>query len=74
MPRPWCPMCDQGWVVPATVNVTGQAIWVCDECDALWFGEEPPSRECYDTLGSLLSKLGLPELWTQITLRPDAST
>jgi len=74
MPRPWCPVCDQGWVVPATVNSDGQAIWVCEECEVLWLGEERPSGEVDDTLGSLLRSLKQPPLWTQITVQPDSTS
>jgi hypothetical protein len=33
----YCPRCDgQGIICEGAVNATGQDIFICDECDALW--------------------------------------
>ncbi|MBV1852742.1 hypothetical protein [Catellatospora tritici] len=31
-----CGCCERGWVVNCVVLATGTALWVCQECDAVW--------------------------------------
>lgn len=35
-----CPRCEQGFVVTARVKKTGAVIYLCNECEAVWFCPE----------------------------------
>jgi ribosomal protein L37AE/L43A len=66
MEKFWCPVCDQGWVVPATVKQDATFIWVCQECEVLWRGANPPEREPDDTFSTYMESRGFCPLWTEI--------
>lgn len=66
MDRFICPDCNQGWVVPARIIVTQEAIWVCEECDSLWRGTERPNGRACDNLERYLESLGLPPFWSEL--------
>jgi ribosomal protein L37AE/L43A len=39
MIKVWCPRCSQGYVVRRCVRAE-KPFWVCEECEAVWFGSE----------------------------------
>ena len=61
----WCPVCDQGWVVEATIRRDGDRIWVCEECEVLWIGPTV-SRYPDDTFSSLMEERGYKPLWDEL--------
>lgn len=66
MEKFWCPVCDQGWVLAASVKQDGTRIWVREECEVTWLGAERPSRDADDTFSTFMESKGLPALWSQI--------
>ena len=62
----WCPVCDQGWVVPATIKHDGTPIWICQEYEVLWLGATPLDRESDDTFSTYMESRGFRPLWTEI--------
>jgi hypothetical protein len=64
-----CPRCDgQGQVLAAKVNATGQDIFVCDECEAMWLAAEDVGLVEHVDFGSYMQGQGLAPLWSEITL------
>ena len=64
-----CPRCDgQGNVLAAVVNATGQPIFVCDECEAMWLATDDVGRAGRVDFGSYMQGQGLAPLWSEITL------
>jgi ribosomal protein L37AE/L43A len=66
MLRVACPVCSQGWVVPAKAAVDRTPIWVCQECEVVWFGVEDPAGPPDDTLSTFLESRGRKPLWSEL--------
>lgn len=64
----WCPRCDQGEVVMATINKTKDAIYICEECEATWFNESDIGEKPFVDFGIHMKSLGLEPLWSEITI------
>jgi uncharacterized Zn ribbon protein len=62
-----CPFCDgQGVINKATIVLTNQTIYICDECDTMWTAEdiqENNSKRFRDHM----NELGLKGLWSELT-------
>lgn len=54
-----CPDCGQSWVVPVLVKRSGTRIWFCDDCEAMWFGAEQPTRGPDYDLSTYMDEQGL---------------
>lgn len=64
-----CPRCDgQGTIHRASVDATGDIIQLCDECDAMWFDNEPVSVHTFQEFGTYMQSIGLRGLWQEITI------
>lgn len=61
-----CPMCDDGTVTVYRVNATGEAIQVCDGCDAVWEADEELPVPATTTVERYLAVRGLPLTWSQL--------
>jgi transposase-like protein len=66
----WCPCCDQGWIARATVVLTGESIYVCQECDVTWtiataIGGPGASFEPF------LTNLGISDPWQGVEWVPE---
>ena len=66
MSRLACPVCGQGWVIPAKLKSDGTPVWVCEECEVLWLGAEEPAGPPDDTLSTFLEGRGVRPLWSEI--------
>jgi hypothetical protein len=66
MNRTWCPGCNQGWVVRATVKHTDQAVWICKECESLWFSAESIGRDEARNFVNEMRARGLSGLWHEV--------
>lgn len=49
-----CPKCEEGTLMKIRFKDGGKEAFVCDSCDALWFGEESISEVSGHTLHSYL--------------------
>ncbi|WP_428307756.1 hypothetical protein [Lacipirellula sp.] len=65
-----CPRCDgQGVIRPARINANGLAIWLCDECDAVWSSpSEISSKGNFVDFSHFVARFGLKGLWSEITI------
>jgi hypothetical protein len=63
-----CPRCDQGSVDQYRVLSTQNEIWVCDECEAVWWSREDVEVSPFADLSVVLESMGVSVSWDQ--LRP----
>jgi hypothetical protein len=64
-----CPRCDhQGTVVAVRINATGEVVWLCDECDALWPSNVPITQDNFVDFASYVKPLGLNGRWSEVTV------
>ncbi len=64
----WCPRCDQGNIVKATILKNGEQIRICEECDAMWKAGDEVSDETFTDYSSYVEPLGLKGLWTELAI------
>ena len=66
-----CPRCEQGWVFAALIKSRSQQIWICQECEAVWFDPgavtHPGNWIDYTTY---MESIGLTPLWSELELVP----
>jgi len=68
VPLTICPRCEQGRLLAATVRHNGMAIRVCEECEATWIEPQEVDSRTFVDLGTYLTSLGRPPLWTELNL------
>ena len=64
-----CTACDVGEVSAFHLVKDGRRLWVCHECDAVWFGVVPPKGPRDGTLHQFVEAYGgpgTPTDWEQI--------
>lgn len=61
-----CPRCDQGSVDQYRVLSTQSVIWVCDECEALWWSREDVGVSSFADLSVVLESMGVRASWDQL--------
>jgi ribosomal protein L37AE/L43A len=61
-----CPRCAQGAIRAMKIKANGQALWVCDECEATWSSETNRSLSDFKDLGQTLEGFGLAPLWSAL--------
>ncbi|WCE32068.1 hypothetical protein [Vibrio sp. SCSIO 43137] len=64
----WCPRCEQGEVVKATIKKTQNTIYVCDECEATWFNKSEIDSKSFVDFGSYMKSIDLEPLWSEIAV------
>lgn len=63
----YCPLCEgNGLIYKATIKVTGNVIYICDECDLTWKTADIFIDNCY-TFEEIMSDLGKKALWSELT-------
>jgi uncharacterized Zn finger protein len=69
-----CPRCDgQGIVRHAIVKATSQPIFICDECDAVWFSVDDVATSRAIDFRTYVSQFGLEGLWSELAILDDRS-
>ncbi len=61
-----CPVCHVGDILRVRVKKTGDYIYICRECDAVWFCMESIKFETYNIYGIYMNRLGLKDSWDEI--------
>lgn len=64
-----CTRCNVGSVAAFRLIKDGRRLWVCDECDAVWFGDAPPEGPPDGALYQYVERYGgpgTPTDWEQI--------
>lgn len=64
-----CPRCDgQGLLELIRINLTGELVILCDECDALWTENMEVSVATFHDFGTYIAPLGIKGLWSDVTV------
>jgi len=63
-----CPRCDgQGILHKVIIKKTGEKVWLCDECDALWPLETPISKTTlFHDFSTYVKRYGLKGTWDEV--------
>ena len=62
-----CPRCDgQGDVIKVRIIATGEIVFLCDECDALWRQGTPIVVKSFTDFSTYVGQYGLKALWNEI--------
>ena len=55
-----CPRCDgQGLIFRRVVKATGEAAFLCDECDAVWWAESEIGAVPWEDFETMMNARGL---------------
>lgn len=63
-----CPRCEQGEIKKAIIKKTKVQIYICDECDAIWFSQDKLGDSDFLDFGKYLQSLELPPLWKELSV------
>lgn len=63
-----CPRCGQGSVIRAKINSTGKYIYLCNECDAMWFSRLDIGNSPFLDFGTYMEEMDLPPLWSELSI------
>ena len=61
-----CPRCKQGTVVKAEVRKKARTVFLCDECEAVWFCENAIEYATFNYFSCYMERLGLPAIWSEL--------
>ncbi len=62
----WCPRCDQGEVMKARIEKTGEIVHICEECEALWPSDVDVDAAGFVDFKTYVTKFGLEGTWSEI--------
>lgn len=54
----WCPACDEGNLHAITLSGLTNPATLCEECEALWLGDEVPNAEQFWQLSRYIREHG----------------
>jgi hypothetical protein len=60
-----CPRCGEGPLVVQRVDVTGELIRICVECEALWLPQEDVSLATFRAFNAFMDVRGLSDRWLE---------
>lgn len=63
-----CPRCKQGSVLAVKVIKNGRIIYLCDECEAVWFCKDSIEYATFNYFNYYMERLGLPDDWDQLEI------
>jgi hypothetical protein len=64
-----CPICGQGGLHRVRItNCNNVEVYLCSECDALWFGDKDGARNGYERFEEFMEKWGLIADWKQVVI------
>ena len=63
----YCPFCiGNGLIYKAVIKVTGDIIYICDECDTGWKTTDITEENCFN-FREIMSALGRKDLWSELS-------
>lgn len=72
MVKALCPVCEGDWANPAIIRKFEKAVFLCRECDSMWWGDEDIKPESAKEVSAVLEDLGLPPTTDEICFLTDA--
>lgn len=62
-----CPRCDgQGNILRKKIRFNHQIIYICDECDAVWFNDQNIQTENFIDYSVYMETLSKKGLWSEL--------
>ena len=62
-----CRLCHgNGLIEQRRVLGTGELLWLCDECEAVWLSEASIPTDEYHQFGAFMRARGLSGLWNEL--------
>jgi hypothetical protein len=67
-PPKCCPYCGpEGDICQARIAATGTSIFICDECDAVWFSTQDIRWDTGTDFATYMASIGREGLWSELT-------
>jgi RNase P subunit RPR2 len=63
-----CPRCSQGYVITARVRANGAVVFICEECEAIWFCKDRIEYATFNFFNFYMERLGLPVDWRELEI------
>ena len=61
-----CPRCEQDWVKRAQVKKTGKEIFICPECEAVWFCKDSIDYATFNYFSYYMGRQDLTDDWAEL--------
>ena len=62
-----CPRCDgQGHIFKKLIKFNKEMIYICDECDAIWFNDEKIQSGNFIDYSTYMESLSRKGLWSEL--------
>ena len=61
---PLCPRCAQDRIGRYRIRATGEEVWLCPECDALWVSSDLST--VFSDFTAYMAERGRPGLWCEV--------
>ena len=61
-----CRRCNQGTILSMRVKKTKNALFICDECEAIWFCKKNIEYATFNYFNLYMERQGLPALWSEL--------
>lgn len=67
-----CPRCDgQGSIVKAEIKYINKLIFICDECEAIWFSRDAIFLQAWEDFGTYMENNNLSPTWDELRVLGD---
>ena len=66
-----CPVCGGDWANPAVLRKIEKNVFLCRECDSMWWGDEDIKPESAKDISVVLEDLNLPPTTDEIYFLTD---
>ena len=63
-----CPRCEQGNITTALINCSGKKIYLCEECEAMWFPTYAIDPNNFIDFNTYMRGIGRKPLWSELTI------
>ena len=63
----WCPACDAGNIHQVALTGLSQRASLCEECEALWLGDETPNPDSFWQLSRYMRAHGATSITRVVT-------
>lgn len=61
-----CPRCNQDWVQKVKVKKTGREIFICPECEAIWFCRDSIEYATFNYFSYYMERQELRDDWAEL--------
>jgi hypothetical protein len=66
--KTWCPRCNQGWIRKMRHRRSGEIVFVCEECEALWREGQAIENTGFQDLQAYFRAKGQSGDWSEMVM------